>query len=148
MNTSLEPIDSREWVLPLKEVALTVEDSVNFQLDTSQGAAQWRAMQPTDKGFITLADNNTHRLSMFHALGCLDTVRRGVLARKADRETLTTPDVHLCLDYLRQTIQCRADIQLEQVRSEYGGKSVQPFVTHSNCRDWSQVYAELERLHL
>ena len=81
---------------------------------------------------------------MFHALDCLDTIRRGVLARKADKETPTSMDVHSCLDYLRQTIQCRADVQLEPVRSEYGGKSVQPFVTHSNCRDCRKVYADME----
>ena len=141
------PSDPREWDIALEDVALTVEDSVNFQLDTPEGAAQWRALQPPSNGFVTGADNTTYRLSMFHAPDCLDIIRRGVLARKADRQTLTAPDVHLCLDYLRQTIQCRADIQLEQVRSEYGGKSVQPFVTHSNCRDWSKVYAELEERH-
>ncbi|EJD06939.1 uncharacterized protein FOMMEDRAFT_26090 [Fomitiporia mediterranea MF3/22] len=138
----------RDWDLPLKQVALTVEDSVNFQLDTFEGAQQWRAIQPPGDGYITLgegSDTRRYRLAMFHALDCLDTVRLGVLQRKADRSTLTSPEAHLCLDYLRQTIQCRSDTQLEQVRSEYGPKSVQPFVTHNNCRDWSRVYAELEK---
>ena len=144
------PITARELDLDLNAVALTVEDSVNFQLDTPQGAAQWRALQPSNKGFVSdesfASSNSTSRLAMFHALDCLDVVRQGVLVRKADRETPTSMDVHLCLDYLRQTIRCRADVQLEQVRSEYGGKSEQPFVTHSNCKDWRKVYAEMERL--
>ncbi|KAH8118217.1 hypothetical protein DFH11DRAFT_1809466 [Phellopilus nigrolimitatus] len=127
----------REWDIPLKQVALTVEDSINFQLDSPEGGAQWRAIIPPGSGYITLGEgtNRRHyRLSMFHALECLDTIRQSVLQRKADRETPVS------------TIQCRSDIQLEQVRSEYGGKSVQPFITHSNCRDWTKVYAEVERL--
>ncbi|KAL5504272.1 hypothetical protein ACEPAH_8346 [Sanghuangporus vaninii] len=141
----------REWGLDLKRVALTVEDSVNFQLDTVEGAEQWRAVQPPGDGYIALGEGEgsnkrRYRLAMFHALDCLDTVRQNVLQRKAFRDTPTSPEAHYCLDYLRQTIQCRSDIQLEQVRSEYGPKSVQPFVTHSNCRDWSAVYPELERL--
>ncbi|OCB84457.1 hypothetical protein A7U60_g8443 [Sanghuangporus baumii] len=139
----------REWGLDLKQVALTVEDSVNFRLDTVEGAEQWRAVQPPGDGYITLGEGSNkrrYRLAMFHALDCLDAVRQNVLQRKAFRDTATSPEAHYCLDYLRQTIQCRSDIQLEQVRSEYGPKSVQPFVTHSNCRDWSAVYSELERL--
>ncbi|KAL5486151.1 hypothetical protein ACEPAI_7195 [Sanghuangporus weigelae] len=138
-----------EWGLDLKRVAHTVEDSVNFRLDTIEGAEQWRAVQPPGDGYITLGEGSNkrrYRLAMFHALDCLDTVRTNVLQRKADRDTPASPETHYCLDYLRQTIQCRSDIQLEQVRSEYGPKSVQPFVTHSNCRDWSAVYSELERL--
>ncbi|KAL5525644.1 hypothetical protein ACEPAG_6980 [Sanghuangporus baumii] len=138
-----------EWGIDLKRVALTVEDSVNFRIDTIEGAEQWHAIQPPGDGYITLGEGSNkrrYRLAMFHALDCLDTVRRNVLQRKADRDTPTSPEAHYCLDYLRQTIQCRSDIQLEQVRSEYGPKSVQPFVTHSNCRDWSAAYSELERL--
>ncbi|THH01404.1 hypothetical protein EW145_g6924 [Phellinidium pouzarii] len=140
----------RELDLTLKQVALTVEDSVNFQLDSVEGAAQWGAIQPSGGGYITLGTDTKRRrfrLSMFHALECMDIIRQDVLRRKADRETPTTPEAHSCLDYVRQTIQCRSDMQLEQVRSEYGGKSVQPFIAHNNCRDWSKVYAEVERLH-
>ncbi|KAL5525619.1 hypothetical protein ACEPAG_6955 [Sanghuangporus baumii] len=139
----------REWDIDLKQAALTVEDSVNFQLDTVEGAEQWRAIQPPGNGYITLGEGSNkrrYRLAMFHALDCLDTVRQNVLQRKADTVTPASPEAHYCLDYLRQTIQCRSDIQLEQVRSEYGPKSVQPFVTHNNCRDWSAVYSELEKL--
>lgn len=134
----------------LQNVAMTVEDSINFQLDTEPGAAQWAALLPKGGGIVSIGEGATrkqYRPAMFHALSCLDTIRQGVLARKADQSVPTTPEVHLCLDYIRQTVQCRSDIQLEQVRSEYGGKSVQPFVTHTNCRDWRQVYEEVEKLN-
>lgn len=140
----------REWSIPLKQVALTVEDSVNFQLDTTEGADQWRAIFPPGEGYMNLlveGESRRFRLSMFHALDCLDTIRRGVLERRADRSTPTSKEAHFCLDYIRQVILCRSDIQLEQVRSEYGGKSVQPFITHNNCRDWTSVYAEIEKTH-
>lgn len=129
---------------------MTVEDSINFQLDTEPGAAQWAALLPKGGGYVTLSEGSSRqrfRPAMFHALSCLDTIRQGILVRKADPSVPTAPDVHLCLDYIRQTVQCRSDIQLEQVRSEYGGKSVQPFVTHTNCRDWRQAYDEVERLN-
>jgi len=85
-----------------------------------------------------------YRLSMFHALSCLNTLRLSVLARTRDRTQPASDDAAFCLSYLRQTILCRADTHLESVRSEYGGKSVQPFVTHEDCRDWEAVYAQLE----
>ena len=141
----------REWPIgSLKQVALTVEDSVNFQLDTPEGEAQWKAIIPPGDGFVTLEsgpDKRRYRLSMFHALNCLNTIREEVLHRKEDRETPTSMEARSCLDYIRQSILCRSDVQLEWVRSEYGPKSVQPFVTHNNCRDWTAVYSELERLH-
>ena len=135
----------REWNIDLNQAALTVEDSVNFQLDTSQGAAQWRAIQPPGHGYITTKEGK-FRVSMFHALDCLDRIRRNVLERRENRDKPTSGDAHYCLDYIRQTIQCRSDIELEQVRSEYGGKSVQPFVTHKNCKDWSKVYEKIGSL--
>jgi len=142
----------REYPLPadaLGPVALTVEDSVNFQLDTSQGAAQWRAILPSGGGYVALGpEQRRFRLSMFHALDCLNTIRENVLYRKVHRDIPTSSEAQFCLSYIRQMIQCRADTQLESVRSEYGGKSVQPFVTHNNCRDWTVVYDELSRIHL
>ncbi|KLO17141.1 hypothetical protein SCHPADRAFT_868643 [Schizopora paradoxa] len=142
----------REYPLPaaaLGPVALTVEDSVNFQLDTSQGAAQWRAIIPSGGGYVTLGpEQRRFRLSMFHALDCLNTVRENVLYRKTHRDIPASSEAQFCLSYIRQMIQCRADTQLESVRSEYGGKSVQPFYTHNNCRDWSIVYNELTSFHM
>lgn len=127
-----------------------MEDSVNFQLDTAQGAAQWKAIIPPGDGYVALgsgSEKQRYRLSMFHGLDCLNTIREEVLHRKEDRKTPTSMEARDCLDYIRQTILCRSDVQLEWVRSEYGPKSVQPFITHNNCLDWSTVYAELERLH-
>ena len=117
---------------------------MNLQLDTSEGAAQWRAILPSGRGYITNGVGR-FRIGMFHGLECLDLIRKNVLERRADRERQASGSAHYCLDYIRQMILCRSDIELEQVRSEYGGKSVQPFVTHNNCRDWSGVYAEIER---
>lgn len=142
----------REYPLPadaLGPVALTVEDSVNFQLDTAPGAAQWRAIVPSGGGYVALGpEQRRFRLSTFHALDCLNTIRQDVLDRKAHRDVPASSEAQFCLSYIRQMIQCRADTQLESVRSEYGGKSVQPFVTHNNCRDWTMVYDELTKIHL
>ena len=133
---------------PLQQVALTVEDSVNFQLDTPQGAAQWRSIFPEGDGYVDLGpDGRRFRISMFHALDCLDIVRRNVLFRQEHRDIPASQEAQFCLSYLKQMIQCRSDIQLEQVRSEYGGKSVQPFMAHNNCRDWTRVYAEVAKLN-
>lgn len=137
----------QEWpISPLESVALTVEDSVNYQLDTPEGAVQWRSLIPPSDGYVDLGPNSRRfRLSMFHQLDCLDTIRRNILLRHLDRDTLPSSETRFCLNYIRQMILCRSDTQLEPVRSEYGGKSVQPFITHSNCRDWTAVYRELEK---
>ena len=138
-----------------KHVALTVEDSINFQLDTFEGEAQWNAILPPGGGYVTLGPPQYNhggrpkrfRISMFHALSCLDTLRQTIMERHRDKHIPAGPEAHYCLNYIRQMILCRSDIQLEWVRNEYGGKSVQPFMTHENCRDWTAVYREVERLN-
>lgn len=122
---------------------MTVEDSINFSLDTPAGEAQWTAIMPPDDGYVTV-NSRRYRLAMFHQLECLDTIRRSLLSRKANMTEPPSQDAKFCLNYVRQAILCRSDTQLEWVRSEFGGKSVQPFVTHSNCRDWTQVYDALD----
>lgn len=123
---------------------MTVEDSINFSLDTPVGEAQWVAIMPPDDGYVTVSSRR-YRLAMFHQLDCIDTIRQSLLSRKANVTVPPSQDAKFCLNYIRQAILCRSDTQLEWVRSEYGGKSVQPFVTHSNCRDWTQVYDALGR---
>lgn len=126
-----------------------MEDSVNYQLDTAEGALQWQALIPLGGGVVKLGPSSKKfRISMFHQLDCLDIIRRNILERHVDRTTPPSSETRYCLNYIRQMILCRSDTQLEPVRSEYGGKSVQPFVTHSNCRDWTTVYSELEKQRL
>jgi Mycotoxin biosynthesis protein UstYa len=122
---------------------MPVEDSHEYQLDTPEGLAQWKALIPGD-GLIYLQvgkEQRTFSISMMHQLRCLDILRSDIVEIKKQHATL--PDTGMsrhCLNYLRQMILCRADLHLESVRSERG--------IHQGvrtCRNWDIVYREVER---
>lgn len=131
----------------LRTVAMTPEESVHYRPDTDIGALEWTTMLPHGKGVISLPDTpGLFRLAMFHQLECLDVLRRSMVERSAHfSEPWESRAAHFCLNYLRQSLQCHTDTHLEMVRSEYGGGSVRPYTTRTNCKNWEQIWDASER---
>lgn len=139
----------RTWPLPaLRTVQLSHEDSFHYALDTELGIAEWNATLPKGGTVLRLGpDHRAFTLSMFHQLRCLNIVRDTLVTLYHDRST----DVghkrmrmaEHCMNYLRQTVICRADLRLESVRASSGPQVTVSDITHT-CKDWTAVYRAAE----
>lgn len=147
-------------------VALTLEDTRHYALDTPDAPAEYRSLYPGDGlGFIRLGpDRRFFGLAIYHQMHCLDSLREAILGKHhmragyalrdggqeaegkgaAQRKRDVEHSAH-CLNYLRQGILCAADVTLEPEIAE-GAQDVGEglAVTHV-CRDWSKVYEFAER---
>ncbi|KAM5531781.1 hypothetical protein V8D89_014551 [Ganoderma adspersum] len=137
------------WPIPpLDDVYLAHEDGIHYAIDTELGAAEWHATLPSG-GQVLYLGNDFHpfTLLMFHQLWCLDIVRDILVKFHFDTSPNATykhPELaEHCMNYLRQTVMCRADVHLEHVRASGGPQVVVSDITHS-CKDWSAVYREAE----
>ncbi|PCH37446.1 hypothetical protein WOLCODRAFT_84396, partial [Wolfiporia cocos MD-104 SS10] len=127
-------------------VALTLEDTHHYGIDTPDADAEWHSLVVVgDFGFVRLGPQKRFfGLSMFHQLHCLDVLRTGLagkghVASGATRSDDKNHQQH-CLNYLRQAILCSADATLEPEVGE-GSRNVGKGlgVTHV-CRDWRKLY--------
>ncbi|KAJ6617493.1 hypothetical protein B0H10DRAFT_1986468 [Mycena sp. CBHHK59/15] len=138
----------RAWSIrwPESDVLVPIHDTVRYQLDTDDGAAEWAASAPGN-GLIYLGDQcRPFTVSMFHQIRCLDTLRKTFVRAQSDNVNTThppdTPDWPLtrhCLNYMRQMVLCRAHQYLDPILG-YPIPNAHPDV--ERCRDWSELYRE------
>lgn len=139
----------RTWPLPpLRTAHLSHEDSLHYALDTELGIAEWNATLPKGGAVLRLGpDHRPFTLSMFHQLRCLNIIRDTLVTLYHDRSADVGPRrVRLaehCMNYLRQTVICRADLRLENVRASVGAQVTVSDITHT-CKDWTAVYRAVE----
>ena len=131
-------------------MVLTLEDSRHYALDNPESDAEYVSLYPGDNlGFVHLGPNKRFfGLSMFHQIHCLDSLRKAILGLTHDHRDMEAGELghtHHCLNYLRQTILCSADVTLEPETPE-GSQDVGEglAVTHV-CRDWGKVYDFVRR---
>ncbi len=122
-----------------------MENSVHYAFNTPEGAREWNASLPSNAERFRL--DNSPRLftiSLFHQLRCLDIIRDGIVVFRSSK-TPDRPDalVHHCMNYIRQMIMCRANTDLESVRSHVGPRVAVSETTH-RCRDWTQAFNAAE----
>ncbi|KAJ7220015.1 hypothetical protein GGX14DRAFT_432783 [Mycena pura] len=137
-----------EW--PENQVLIPIHDTVRYQLDTNDGAAEWAASFPGN-GMIYLGEQcRPFSISMFHQIRCLDTLRKafvGVRSRNvsaaSDGEVAIDWDLtQHCLNYLRQMVFCRGHPYLDPVLG-YPVPNAHPDT--DQCNDWGVVYDEVRR---
>ncbi|OCH88786.1 hypothetical protein OBBRIDRAFT_844333 [Obba rivulosa] len=115
-------------------VSLTPEDTVHYQINSTNARREWQTIFPPGGGFLRLGPNNRiFGFALFHQFHCL------IRLREAIHEGASTPHVHHCLNYLRQTILCDANPTLEPVLPSAGERSVFSEVPHV-CKDWTETY--------
>ncbi|KAJ7192814.1 hypothetical protein GGX14DRAFT_577808 [Mycena pura] len=129
--------------LPLVKMVMELEDTVNYQLTGARAAAAWAALAA--RGWRrTLLHPSPRRDECERdasALRCLDILRRmyaerdensGSAAGTVERGKLGRH----CLNYLRQTLLCRADLRLEPVQDPDGPHAVDMWgdMTCKDCR--------------
>ncbi|KAJ6155271.1 hypothetical protein N7470_005837 [Penicillium chermesinum] len=117
--------------------------------------AAWNSLFPVSQGFIYSKQFREPRaLVVYHNLHCLDALREvyyaavnGTLAQRDGGHHHHEKDaehVRHCLDYLRQSVMCAADTNLEPVVNELasgGDLFTTGWGFYRNCRDIERVKA-------
>lgn len=135
------------WTLDLgKPVRTSLENSVNYGIHGPVADAQWEAIIPDNGGIVYMGrDRRPFMPSMFHQLQCLKSIRISYLQVNSTAGQAADPTAQHCLNYLRQMILCRGDLNLEQVISNHF-HSVH-FRREQTCRNWEIPYAEHAHNH-
>ncbi|KAI2642061.1 hypothetical protein GGS21DRAFT_288435 [Xylaria nigripes] len=112
----------------------------------------WDLVFPRGRGFIQhpVISPEPHGLTVYHQLHCLDAIRHGYWAARDGKEPEPKAEpghVRHCIDYLRQSIMCNADTNLEPIDDNLGG--VTGFGFSRKCRDIVRVmgWADKWRTH-
>ncbi|EAU92218.2 hypothetical protein CC1G_10104 [Coprinopsis cinerea okayama7 len=123
---------------------MTFDNPKHFRLDAEDGIAEWRAIVPEDGGIVHLGPHKQpFTVSMFHQLRCLDIIREETVRDRSNGEGPTALGRH-CLNYIRQMVTCRGDLELESFQ----------YASHKNpinqrgvyeCKDWEAVYREVQK---
>ncbi|OSC96432.1 hypothetical protein PYCCODRAFT_1448506 [Trametes coccinea BRFM310] len=140
------------WSLPeLRKVFIAHEDSPHYSVETELGIAEWNATLPRGGALLYLGPEcRPFTLSLFHQLKCLNIIRDTSIDLYRDVSPLENiaeskyPLVCHCMNYLRQTTMCRADLRLETVRAATGGQMTVSDISHT-CKDWTAVYEAAEQ---
>ncbi|PPR06248.1 hypothetical protein CVT24_000920 [Panaeolus cyanescens] len=117
-----------EWPIERKMVAMQFDNPKHFALETEDGAAEWAAISP-GHGVVHLGPHKQpYTVGMMHQLKCLDIIRQDMVR---DHSTSEPSEMgRHCLNYMRQMIMCRGDLELESFQ----------FASHKNPINWRGVY--------
>ena len=130
----------QEWPIERPFVRMAAQHSSHFQLDTPDGAAEWRSIVPGD-GLVYLGEHKQpYTVSMMHQLRCLDIIREDMLRGRGEDPSALSKH---CLNYIKQMVLCRGDTQLEPFQYP---NHIDPINTDQvyECRDWSAVYDKVK----
>ncbi|EIW52671.1 uncharacterized protein TRAVEDRAFT_24130 [Trametes versicolor FP-101664 SS1] len=132
-NESNHPL----WSVERGDVLLQHDSWTRYHLDAAQ---QWAPLFP-EGGIIHLGPEQTpYTVSMMHQLRCLDVLRDQLNRPKSERSE--QPARH-CLNYIRQQLMCRGDLQLDPYQYPHKVRAVHPHAIRK-CKDWRAVYEKVE----
>jgi Mycotoxin biosynthesis protein UstYa len=122
------------YPIDLPPVSLTPENTLHYQIYTTDAAVEWRSVFPPGGGFLHLGpDGRPFGLALFHQMHCLARIWEAMRNRKSNVH------VHHCFNYLRQLILCEANPTIEPVIPILGRRSVNAEVPRV-CKDWTKLY--------
>ncbi|KAI0821762.1 hypothetical protein BC628DRAFT_1412729 [Trametes gibbosa] len=125
------------WNVKRGDVVLEIDSWTRYHLDSAQ---QWAPLFP-EGGVIHLGPERTpYTVSMMHQLRCLDVVRDQLNRPKSERSE--QPAKH-CLNYIRQQLLCREDLQLDPYQYPHKVRALHPHAIRK-CKDWRAVYEKVE----
>lgn len=133
------------WTMDLgKPLRMSLENSVNYGVYGPVADAQWDSIVPENGGIVHMGQERRPFMpSMFHQLQCLKIIRIAYLQVNSTAAQTADLTAQHCLNYLRQMILCRADLNLEQVIGEHF--HTVHFRREQTCRNWEVPYAEHAR---
>jgi len=137
---------------PLRPVRTFIENTAHYQV--SEDDAEWAALIPGD-GVVYIGEGKNaqpYTISIYHQLRCLDIIRKGIVSLEANTSSgvptnSLTPLAHHCINYLREMVLCRSDIDTDNILGR-----PKPVVTPDlyQCWDWEAVYTAVkdnQRVH-
>ncbi|KAF8520738.1 hypothetical protein BU17DRAFT_75563 [Hysterangium stoloniferum] len=137
----------------LRPVRTFIENTAHYQI--SGDDAEWAALIPGD-GVVYIGegkDAQPYTISIYHQLRCLDIIRKGIVSLEANTtsgvpKNSLTPLTHHCVNYLREMVLCRSDIDTDSILGR-----PKPAVTPDlyQCWDWEAVYTAVkdnQRAHM
>ncbi|KIJ94037.1 hypothetical protein K443DRAFT_131789 [Laccaria amethystina LaAM-08-1] len=99
------------------------------------GILKWKAMIPGGDGIIHLgAHHQPYGISMFHQLRCLDIIRDETVRNRSNGDNISDIGRH-CLNYIRQMVMCRGDLELKSFQFASHKNPVDLFGVYE-CKDW------------
>lgn len=133
---------------PLRPVRSHLEDSAHYQI--SGDDEEWNRLIPGD-GAVYLKSSQSERtmeytVSIYHQLRCLDIIRRNIVEveRRKHHEpefNAITPATQHCINYLREMVLCRGDLDLETIA---GLPKSDVILYQYQCWDWEAVYSAVK----
>ncbi|RDX40717.1 hypothetical protein OH76DRAFT_1412755 [Lentinus brumalis] len=134
--------DSSSWFAADEpgEVLLEIDSWTRYSLFSP---LEWQPLFPAG-GIVHLGPKREpYTVSMLHQLRCLDVIRDQLSRVKAERDE--EPTRH-CLNYLRQMLQCRGDLQLDAYQYAHKVGALHPHAVR-RCKDWRVVYQKVAENH-
>ncbi|KAI6080975.1 hypothetical protein F4821DRAFT_250328 [Hypoxylon rubiginosum] len=138
-----------DWLKPPGNVQTTFYYQKPFAVQTTnESESPWYSLFPHGGGFVQHPQISPEPrcLAVYHQLHCLDAIRTGYWAAN----TGISPGHHgrpahvrHCIDYIRQSLMCHADANLEPIDPALGG--VTGFGSEKMCRDYSGLTAWADR---
>ncbi|KAJ5180968.1 hypothetical protein N7492_004178 [Penicillium capsulatum] len=143
------PVGRSGLLAPAGDVGVFMEYNTTFsQAPSPESDAAWESLFPTGNGFVqhaTIAPVSSG-LVVYHGLHCLNSLRIVYFAA-IDPKEMHLPEEHShladpghvqhCIDYLRQSLMCTADTNLEPVGE--GEAGVTGYGYTRTCRDFNRV---------
>ncbi|KAF8169234.1 hypothetical protein BJ912DRAFT_1048458 [Pholiota molesta] len=128
--------------LPLAKVAMAVEESVHYDIESKASSYEWDELNPGGKASIRIGpEYHAAALPMSHQLHCIGNFKSEL--RDSSSRSYGWEHVEHCTNIMRQWALCRADLTLEsgdfmQRDFDWDRKGA----THE-CLDWQDVYGAL-----
>ncbi|KAK0511063.1 hypothetical protein JMJ35_006615 [Cladonia borealis] len=143
---------------PSHKIAL--EFNKTFTESSAQADRAWKDVMPPEGGFFDYPSPGEGRatFSVYHQMHCLNGIRKsywtfveaalsGRVLRKDEIGHMAAPaHVQHCIDFLRQSLMCKADTTIE-IRDE-AIMGVKGFGVRHECVDWDRLIAWTARRQL
>ncbi len=136
-------------VPPLRPIRTHLENSKHYQIEGDD--EEWNRLLPGD-GTVYLNSSWTdgmqvYTVSMYHQLRCLDIIRKKIaeVERRIHHEpdfNAITPATQHCINYLREMVLCRGDLDLDTVA---GLPKSEVQFSQYQCWDWEAVYSAVQK---
>ncbi|KAI0056925.1 hypothetical protein BV25DRAFT_1831694 [Artomyces pyxidatus] len=125
-------------------VELAVEESVHYSFTEEGSTDEWLHHSPHGFGVVRLGPSNrTFYVSMFHQVHCLKYFRSEITRRGG--QEFEEGHTHHCLNVLRESILCHADLTLEPGDFATRAFTFERQGAIHTCRNWNVVYDYVTR---
>uniref|UniRef100_A0A8H7Y8X7 Uncharacterized protein n=1 Tax=Psilocybe cubensis TaxID=181762 RepID=A0A8H7Y8X7_PSICU len=120
---------------------VVVEESVHYQVIGPEAHDEWMYDSPHGEGTFRLGPNRHYStIAMFHQLHCLRIFRGAIAAGPDYPMKLQRQHLEHCLNYLRETTLCAADLTLEPGDFAQRDFDLQRTGATHMCRDYRELY--------